>query len=160
ITEPYRLTIENRFESFINYGFNGDRFVAGQIFSIFISIIVYWIVSATFMFIDIYQWPKFILKYKIRTEKSPKTVEISSGMVKQVLINQMIAQAMFFFFHWFKMSNLLFPQSSTLPTLSRFITEWISFILIREITFYYTHRLCHHPYFYRHIHKRHHEFQA
>ncbi|OTF77651.1 hypothetical protein BLA29_007137, partial [Euroglyphus maynei] len=149
ITEPYRLTVENQYESFIHHHFNGNHIFAGQVFGLFISVAVFWIVGAAYTFIDIYRWPKFILKYKIQTDKS------------QVLINQIIGIIIGYSIHSLKMNYKLFPQPSTqIPTISRFITEWISFILIREVLFYYLHRLCHHGYLYRHIHKRHHEWQT
>lgn len=46
------------------------------------------------------------------------------------------------------------------PTLSRFALEWTFFLLCREASFYYSHRLLHHPLFYAKIHKQHHEWQT
>ena len=43
-----------------------------------------------------------------------------------------------------------------LPDIWTGIGHFIVFAIVREITFYYSHRLLHHPYFYKSIHKKHH----
>lgn len=47
-----------------------------------------------------------------------------------------------------------------LPDIITCIWHFGIFIISREITFYYSHRLLHQPYFYKRIHKKHHTWIA
>ncbi|XP_006815583.1 fatty acid hydroxylase domain-containing protein 2-like [Saccoglossus kowalevskii] len=46
------------------------------------------------------------------------------------------------------------------PTLPRILFDLIAAIICEEIFFYYSHRLFHHPYIYKRVHKKHHEWTA
>jgi methylsterol monooxygenase len=50
-------------------------------------------------------------------------------------------------------------SSKEIPTFDRIVKDWIVFVLLREIAFYYIHRLLHHRRFY-YIHKKHHDWQT
>ncbi len=51
-------------------------------------------------------------------------------------------------------------NSSEIPTFYRIFKDWIVFVLLREIAFYYIHRLLHYSRIYKYIHKKHHEWQT
>ncbi|KAL4928148.1 sterol desaturase family protein [Aspergillus undulatus] len=52
----------------------------------------------------------------------------------------------------------LWRVDSTLPSLREITKQLFLSSIIQEIIFYHAHRALHHPYFYRKIHKKHHEF--
>lgn len=56
----------------------------------------------------------------------------------------------------------LFPSmiNHTVPTLRRFVLDFIVFNLVREATSYYIHRAFHHRIFYKHVHKQHHQWTS
>jgi methylsterol monooxygenase len=51
-------------------------------------------------------------------------------------------------------------NSLQLPTIYKIVSDLIIFIIIQEITFYYSHRLLHNHLIYKLIHKKHHEWQS
>ncbi|KAL4939809.1 hypothetical protein BDV06DRAFT_198072 [Aspergillus oleicola] len=52
----------------------------------------------------------------------------------------------------------LWKVDAALPSLRDIIKQLFLASIIQEIIFYHAHRALHHPYFYRKIHKKHHEF--
>jgi methylsterol monooxygenase len=81
-------------------------------------------------------------------------------MIKRVLFNQTIIAIPFLLSIYYYKQLTGYKLSREIPTLFSIIKDWIGFLILQEISFYYTHRLFHSPMFYKYIHKKHHEWKA
>lgn len=158
-TEVYRHSIQTWHDRVIRHYFNGSRFREELFGSIFVTIILYWAVGFLFSAYDLTGRPKFFLRYKVQPLANVQSDKDNlRSLVKQVLLNQLLA--LVFGLGLMVVRHGHMHVQTRLPTLSHFVGQWTAFILVREVLFYYSHRMLHHPSLYRHIHKRHHEWQT
>ncbi|XP_054157534.1 fatty acid hydroxylase domain-containing protein 2-like isoform X2 [Oppia nitens] len=120
---------------------------------------MFWTVGLFYLFADITGRPGFLLKYKIQEPYTPMSKSEFLDLIGQVLFNQIVVMVPLFYliaraFEWRQ-----FPTGQ-LPSLARIVGDYIVFLVVNEIGFYYTHRLLHYGPLYRLIHKRHHRWQA
>jgi len=127
-----------------------------------IQVVFFWVFGFLFLAIP-KRWPKFAQRHRLQpAEKQPRQAEIDH-CIRTVFRNQLV----FSIFHLLLVAvSVVFNYNSeyrfhpNFPPITGFVRDVILCVLIREILFYYSHRLLHHPYFYAPIHKVHHRFTA
>jgi len=121
---------------------------------------VYWLTALIFMLMDFTQFPSFLMKYKIQPGKNaPPDAKKVMKVLLTVGFNQAMAipLSMINYKGWAERSN---PDLKFVPDV--FTTFGIMFIsmFFHDLIFYHGHKLLHHRSIYKHIHKKHHEWQA
>lgn len=127
--------------------------------TVLIGSVYYWLLGSLFLIIDLKRKPNFLYQYKI--QKSSQISDSSLGkLYRQILYNQTLQAILGAVLIYLRYHYLEHSINRVVPTLSRFAFEFFVFNLLREVTFYYSHRWLHHPSVYKYVHKRHHEWQT
>jgi sterol desaturase/sphingolipid hydroxylase (fatty acid hydroxylase superfamily) len=123
------------------------------IFDTFDTFYLYWFISLIFTCLD-YTQPKWYMKYKIQ-KNSKLTWKRIKQMIKTNLFNQIVVTPIFLLF-WYKLLEWR-GLDQIEPTFFTIITHFAVMFLITEFLFYKIHIIFHKPYFFKHIHKTHHD---
>lgn len=127
-----------------------------------IQLVCFWLVSAIYISLPYFS-PAFSAQHKLQKhEKQPTVAEIWECFLV-VLRNQVLSSSV-------QLGIILLDKKLgrppphrfdlTLPGPAEVVRDVILSIFLREIIFYYVHRLLHHPFLYPTLHKPHHRFTA
>lgn len=139
--------------------------------------IIYWIFGTLYLIMDITKKPYFLQKYKMNRDNEAnidwpmmKIVNVCGTIILiylndfiynfqlliQVCFNQIVVGIIFAAITFPLLTLRGAPDLRAIPTISEFLFEFYSCWLIREVLFYYLHRLSHHRLLYKFVHKKHH----
>ncbi|KAK0609974.1 fatty acid hydroxylase superfamily-domain-containing protein [Bombardia bombarda] len=130
--------------------------------ALLVQLLTFWLPSAIYMSLD-RLLPAFSARHKIQPlSKQPTPTEIAHCarvVVKSQLMSIAVMLAMALGAHHAGRPSS-FTVTATPPPLAQFLAHIVLCCAMREVAFYYVHRLLHQPRFYKRIHKMHHEFKA
>lgn len=141
----------------------GDPKVIYATGAVIIPFLVYYGLGLTFLIVDLTGRPSWVLKYKVQdpTASYPIPADRVKSVMKMVIFNQLCVQVPVALLSIFCLTTPdVFEKSRQLPTIFYFFKDFLGFVIVEEIMFYYGHRLLHHPRIYKYIHKKHHEWQS
>ncbi|OXA64639.1 fatty acid hydroxylase domain-containing protein 2 [Folsomia candida] len=142
----------------------GDAFTIRVWGSFIISMLIYWGLGGLFTIVDLTGKPEWMLKYRV--QENVKSYPISKAQFYDLLWVILRNQGIILFL---LMGNFYLDQSkgrlpaliaAETPSLFVCVASLAFCQLVREVTFYYSHRLLHHPLIYKWIHKQHHTWTS
>lgn len=108
-----------------------------------------------------YLFPKFSQRHKIQGEDRQPTREELRECFRNVMGNQIISTVLHL------VADILSVRAGRplglnwdLPSISEIVIQIAVGMVLRDTLLYYAHRVLHHPYLYKHLHKVHHQFTA
>lgn len=131
--------------------------------SVISSAAIFWVANIFLIILDnsIHPLASWFRQYKIQQDQNvPVNKAKLWKAVKGVLFNQFVVTPIFLVAVY---PLLLWRGNSSSRQLTDFNWSLVQLgicVLVEEFCFYYSHRLLHHPRFYKHFHKTHHEWTA
>merc|ERR1719193_1300484 len=143
--------------------FQDNYFLMLVVGSVILTTIVFWVANILLLILDNSMHPLafWFRQYKIQQDQNvPVNKAKLWRCVKGVLYNQLVVAPIFLAAVY---PLLVWRGNSFSRQLTDFNSSLVQLgicVLIEEFCFYYSHRILHHPRFYKHFHKTHHEWTA
>ncbi|XP_077984885.1 fatty acid hydroxylase domain-containing protein 2-like [Glandiceps talaboti] len=124
-------------------------------------VLTFWVVNLPLFYLDLTGRPKFLYRYKIQKDKAMKLEEPRlRKLFKTILFNQLLMGGAVMYPYYVIARWRGCSAGDDLPSLGKIFFDLICSACVVEPTFYYSHRLLHHPLLYKHVHKVHHEWTS
>lgn len=147
---------------YINKFFLGDDpFTVYVIYTGIFVFCYFWIIGLIYLYIDFSGRPFFLTKYKIQEKRKPLKWKVVIKVAKTIFVHHIFITIPLSTIGFYILRDRFTIETiRKIPTLKTAIIELIIFDIVYDICLYHTHRLVHTRYFYKRVHKKHHEFKA
>lgn len=121
------------------------------------QILFFWLPCAIYMSLPTL-FPEFSRRHKLQTEERQPTKEELRECLRGVLVNQSISTAIHLVASIASVrANRPLNVNWVLPGVLEVVVHIGLAMVMRDVIYYYTHRLLHQPFFYKRLHKVHHQ---
>ncbi|KAF3920119.1 hypothetical protein AA313_de0202188 [Arthrobotrys entomopaga] len=129
--------------------------------TLIIQLVFFWGPCAVYLSLDTL-FPKFSERHKIQPAPKQPTRSEVLHCLKVVIGNQILSTSLhaLLIYIGVKTGKESFRVNASIPPVLEIVRDFIFSLLVREVLFYYSHRILHHPRLYPKIHKIHHRFTA
>lgn len=121
----------------------------------------FWPFASIFSYFDIAGGPHVLERYKVQPgTNDPVDKEKFQRLMKTVAFNGLFISPIVLLTNFHCLQCRGYQDVRFLPEFHRVLLEFVFFLVIEEIGFFYSHWMLHHKKIYKYVHKKHHEWTA
>ncbi|XP_078604972.1 fatty acid hydroxylase domain-containing protein 2-like [Branchiostoma floridae x Branchiostoma japonicum] len=151
---------QNQWEKVYDW-YGGNAYLLGTLGSTNVYGLTFAVLNSLFLYMDITGRPAALVKYKIQPGVNAPPVE--PAILRKVALQLPITALVTFVAICLAWPILMWrgcDYGRELPSFWNVLVDFPALMLGEEAGFYFSHRILHHPYLYKRIHKKHHELTA